>query len=298
MSELLAALKMLQQESSGHVPISRMLKKRRVAIPVLSAFIAMAFLVGWGIHRSAQVRWAHETAIPKIARLAEKGEDLAAFALAKKVEAVAPDDSMLEKLWPEISLQISVHSQPEGAEIFMKPYGAPEGSWEHSGRSPIEHLRVPFGLLRWRAQKQGFEPAELLTYSIEKQKELRFLGKGTTVNLSLAAPGTIPEGMVRIPGQKKMELEIPGIEKAVSIVDLPDYWMDRFEVTNKQFKGFVDAGGYRKPEYWKQPFVENGRKLSWEEAMSRFGDKEGRPGPATWELGNYPKGKGTSRLRE
>jgi eukaryotic-like serine/threonine-protein kinase len=184
-----------------------------------------------------------------------------------------------------------VHSDPEGAEIFMKPYGAPEGSWEHSGRSPIEHLRVPFGLLRWKAQKQGFETAELLTYSVEKGKELHFLGNGTTVKLSLAVPGTIPDGMVRIPGQKKMELQIPGIEKAVSIVDLPDYWMDRFEVTNKKFKEFVDAGGYRKPEYWKQPFVWNGKKLAWQEAMSRFRDKEGRPGPATWELGNYPEGQ-------
>ena len=81
------------------------------------------------------------------------------------------------------------------------------------------------------------------------------MGKGTTVNLSLAAPGTIPLGIVRIPGQEKMKLQIPGIEKAGSIVELPDYWMDRFEVTNKQFKEFVDAGGYRKYEYWKQPFV-------------------------------------------
>jgi formylglycine-generating enzyme required for sulfatase activity/cephalosporin-C deacetylase-like acetyl esterase/predicted Ser/Thr protein kinase len=291
-SEPLAALKMLRQESSGPVPISRMVKKPKVAIPALAGMVAMGLLVGWGVHRSGQVRWAHETAVPEIARLAEKGEDDLAFGLAKKVDAVVPGDALLQKLWPEISLEISVHSEPEGAEIFMKPYRAPEGSWEHSGRSPIEHLRVPFGLLRWKAEKQGFETTELLTYSIEKQKEFRFLGKGTTVNLSLGAPGTVPEGMVRIPGQRKMELQIPGIEKAVSIVDLPDYWMDRFEVTNKKFKEFVDAGGYRKPEYWKQPFVENGRTLSWEEAISRFRDKEGRPGPAAWELGNYPEGQG------
>jgi len=228
----------------------------------------------------------------EINQLAEKGEDNAAFALAKKVDAVVPGDARLQRLWPEISLEISVHSEPEGAEIYMKPYPAAESTWEHVGRSPVEHLRVPFGLLRWKAEKQGFETAELLTYSIEKQKEFRFLGKGTTVNLSLPAPGTVPEGMVRIPAQEKMELEIPGIEKAVSIVDLPDYWMDRFEVTNKRFKEFVDAGGYRKPEYWKQPFVENGRTLSWEEAMARFKDKAGRPGPATWEVGNYPEGQG------
>jgi hypothetical protein len=74
--------------------------------------------------------------------------------------------------------------------------------------------------------------------------------------------------------------------------NLPDYWMDRYEVTNRAFNLFLDAGGYRKPEYWKQPFAEDGKMLSWEEAMSRFRDKAGRPGPTTWELGNYPEGQG------
>ncbi len=86
-------------------------------------------------------------------------------------------------------------------------------------------------------------------------------------------------------------MRFPGMERSVSTVEFPDYWMDRFEVTNKQFKQFVEAGGYRKVEYWKQPFVDNGRTLSWQEAMSRFRDRAGRPGPATWELGNYPEGQ-------
>ena len=291
MSEPLAALKMLRQDTTGPVPIARVVRRPKVAIPALTAIAVAALLIGWYARRSARVRWAHETAIPEIERLAQKGADDAAFSLAQEVDAAVPGDAMLERLWPEISLEISVHSEPEGAEISVKPYRAPESSWNHVGRSPIEHLRVPFGLLRWKAEKQGLESTELLTYSLEKHKQLGFLGTGTTVNLSLPAPGTVPEGMVRIPGGK-VDLEIPGIEKTVSSVDLPDFWMDRFEVTNKKFKEFVDAGGYRKPEYWKQPFVENGRTLSWEEAIGRFKDKAGRPGPATWELGNYPEGQG------
>ena len=67
--------------------------------------------------------------------------------------------------------------------------------------------------------------------------------------------------------------------------------MDRFEVTNRQFKAFVDAGGYRTRDYWKEPFVDDGRPVPWEEAMARFRDKTGRPGPSTWELGTYPQGQ-------
>src|SRR5215470_2565155 len=82
------------------------------------------------------------------------------------------------------------------------------------------------------------------------------------------------------------------MERSPSEVQIPDYWMDRYEVTNKEFKQFVDAGGYRKAEFWRQPFVENGRTLFWEEAMSKFRDKTGRQAPSTWELGNYPEGQG------
>jgi formylglycine-generating enzyme required for sulfatase activity/cephalosporin-C deacetylase-like acetyl esterase len=277
-------------ESSGMVPIARMIRKPKVAVTALLVAIVLGLLVGWYVRRSGRVRWAHETAIPEIARLAENGEDAHAFALANTVDAMVPNDPALQKLWPEISLEISVHSNPESAEIYMKKYRAVDGPWEYVGRSPIEHLKVPFGLLRWKGVKQGFQTVEVLSYSLEKARELRVLGRGTTLNLSLAAPGTIPEGMVRVRGGK-IELGFPGMEKAVSIVDLPDYWMDRFEVTNKQFKKFVEAGGYGRTEYWKEPFVENGRTLSWEEAMSRFRDKAGRSGPATWELGNYPEGQ-------
>ncbi len=291
MSDVLAALKALRQDTSGPISIARRVRKPRVALPALAVLAFLGLLVGWYVRRNGQIRWAHDTAIPEIARLAEKGEDGAAFALAKKMEAMVPGDQALQKLWPEVSLAISVHSEPPGAEVYMKPYRAADATWEYIGRSPISHLRVPFGLLRWRAEKQGFQTAEVLSSSLHNGREAQdFLG-GTTVNLSLTVSGTVPDGMVRVPGGE-VSVKLPGIERAVSVVNLPDYWMDRYEVTNREFKQFVDAGGYRKPEYWKQPFVENGKILSWEEAMSRFRDKAGRPGPTTWELGNYPEGQG------
>jgi serine/threonine protein kinase/formylglycine-generating enzyme required for sulfatase activity/dienelactone hydrolase len=290
MSEPLAALKMLRQDTTGPLPISRVVKKPKVAIPALTVIAVVTLLMVWYARRSARVHWAHQTAIPEIERLAQKGADDAAFSLARKVDTVVPGDAMLKKLWPEVSLEIAVHSDPDGADVYVKEYRAVDSPWEYAGRTPIAHFRVPFGLLRWKAQKQGFEIAEELSFSPDKGKFLWLGGDGTILNLKLAALGTIPERMVRVPGGE-INLEIPGIEKSVSSLELPDYWMDQFEVTNKQFKQFVDGGGYRTATYWKQPFVDNGRTLSWEEAMSRFRDKAGRPGPATWELGNYPEGQ-------
>ncbi len=57
--------------------------------------------------------------------------------------------------------------------------------------------------------------------------------------------------------------------------------MDKYEVTNREFKRFVDAGGYRDSKYWKESF----------DVVEGFRDKTGRPGPAAWELGAFPEGQ-------
>ena len=73
--------------------------------------------------------------------------------------------------------------------------------------------------------------------------------------------------------------------------NLPDYWIDRHEVTNRAYKRFVDDNGYRRPELWREPFLKDGRTLTFAAAMAQFRDATGRPGPATWEMGAYVAGQ-------
>ncbi len=111
--------------------------------------------------------------------------------------------------------------------------------------------------------------------------------------------GLLPEEMVWVSGAG-MELYIgaapagvhlPGIEH-LAPVQLGDFLIDRYEVSNRQFQEFVDAGGYELPQYWQEPFIDEGRVLTWDEAMARFGDRTGRAGPATWEVGRFSEGQG------
>ena len=95
--------------------------------------------------------------------------------------------------------------------------------------------------------------------------------------------------MVWIPLAPSTALSLIGVR--LPAVQIPAAWMDKYEVTNRQFKEFVDAGGYQKRDYWKQPFVKDGKQLTWEVATSGFRDATGRPGPSTWEAGSYPDGK-------
>ena len=74
-------------------------------------------------------------------------------------------------------------------------------------------------------------------------------------------------------------------------LELKDYWIDQYEVTNRQFKVFVDQGGYQKRDYWKVDFKRDAKPLSWDEAMALFRDAAGQPGPKDWIQGEYPKGQ-------
>ena len=75
-------------------------------------------------------------------------------------------------------------------------------------------------------------------------------------------------------------------------MELPSYFLDKFEVTNRQFKDFVDAGGYREAKYWRYTFRRQGRDAPFEEAMPLLRDATGRPGPSGWELGAFPRNQG------
>jgi dienelactone hydrolase len=95
--------------------------------------------------------------------------------------------------------------------------------------------------------------------------------------------------MVRVsPAKYFKTLYIPGYE-GMPELELKDYWIDRYEVTNRQFKDFVDQGGYQKRQYWKIGIQQDGKPVSWEQALALFRDGTGQPGPKDWTQGEYPK---------
>ena len=71
---------------------------------------------------------------------------------------------------------------------------------------------------------------------------------------------------------------------------LPSYYVDRYEVTNREYQKFVGSGGYDNRRYWRERFKRDGQELPWEGAMAQFRDTTGRPGPSTWVAGHYPEG--------
>ena len=256
------------------------MRRPRVAIPALAVLLLALLLLGRSWTRASRVRWATEQALPEVARLIQQGSYVAAVDLARQAEQHIPQDPRLTKLWPEMSRVVSVETTPAGADISWKEYAAVNGEWRRLGSSPLNQIRIPLGYFRWRIAKDGLEALEVARSTAGQDAKLSF---------ALQPPGAAPPGMVHVPaGNLFVILAHFG---AIGPTPLPEYWLDKHEVTNRQFKEFVDRGGYQKREYWKYPFLQDGRPLAWEQARALFRDSTGRPGPATWEAGALPDGK-------
>ncbi len=258
---------------------------RRGALIAAAVLAVAAVVLGASLYarRETRVRWARDVGFPRAVELVELNKYPEAMAVAEQIQAILPDDPKLRKLLPEMSRLYSVETTPPGATVEVKAYGAPDTTWRRLGTTPVRAVRLPFGLHLWRITRAGDQPVIRAYPSPYAKAEV-------TLAVTLDRAGTIPPDMVRVPGGS-VGLDIPGLDHLAPVV-LGDYLIDRTEVTNRQFKRFVDEGGYRRRELWKEPFVHAGKPLTWDQAMALLHDRTGRPGPATWELGDYPEGQG------
>jgi dienelactone hydrolase len=251
---------------------------RRPAFAVVAAVLLLMTtgVAIWLGVRASRTRWARNWALPEIHRLIEQERPVSAFALLRQAERYLASDTEVQRLLRDRTRLVSIESDPPGAVVYLQDYLSPESPRERIGITPLPNVRVPTGYLRYQIAKEGFQPLEGAVFTLFSSSSFRY---------RMTAAAAAPRDMVRVPG---------GAERLgdASPIQLEDYWLDKYEVSNRQFKEFVDRGGYQKREYWKHAFEKEGRPLTWEEAMAAFRDATGRPGPATWELGAYPSGRG------
>jgi dienelactone hydrolase len=221
---------------------------------------------------SAAVLRLHDVTLPEIRGLIARQEIGAAFALAVQAERDVPDDPELAALWPRISVRTSIESAPAGAEVYVKEYRKPQSEWQHLGKTPLQKVRLPAVYSRWKVEVEGCAPLE------------RASAIGAATHFVLDPADAVPSDMVRVAGSTPGETTT-----GFPAVNLGDFLIDRYEVTNRQFKEFVDHGGYANAVFWTMPFSRSGRLISREDALLQFHDSTGRPGPATWRKGTYPE---------
>jgi hypothetical protein len=264
---------------------------KRRTLPLVGAalvVVAIGVIAAIWLPRHAKEKWVREEALPqlegivdRIQGLQEGRESWDAYALARKIETIAPQEPLLERLRPRYSREIEITSEPPGAAVSARYYDEPDAPPLPMGTTPLANARYPQGFTRVHLDLPGKEPIDDVIWN--------FGLVGNSWSYRFHAPGEVPEGMSWIPPGSS-PLFIPGLDDLAPEATTA-FLMDRHEVTNREYKKFMDAGGYADPKYWAEPFTDGARTLSLREAMGRLVDRTGRAGPSTWEVGSYPEGR-------
>jgi dienelactone hydrolase len=259
--ELVADLDTIATPSDGYPSVGGVTTRRMVTFAV--AIVAIAAVAWFGSRGMRDRLWVRNEAIPRIRDLIERAQIESAFALASRAATITPNDSVLGALWPAFSTTVVLHSVPEGAKVYRASFDD-TSAWVYFGTTPTDSIRVPLSDGRLRVEKQGYRTISGLT------------GWWTYKLRPIDSPDS---GMVLVPGGREIVAFLVGTQGNKRL-PLGDFLMDKHEVTNREYKGFVDAGGYRNRDFWP-PGTD----------VARYLDKTGRLGPSTWEAGDYPVGQ-------
>ncbi len=268
----------------------RQLARGKGKLYAVIALVALAVIVvGWFVRQSLNQRWARKQ-IPEIQALSKAGRTFEAFDLAVQTQKYISDDPIIQQLIPTISDSISVTSDPAGASVYLKRFTA-NATRQLIGQTPIANLRIARGQYVLYIEKEGYAPTEQTVSGA-------FLHSGGSVVMpppikvdkKLIAADKVPARMTPVTGgdYRLVAWARPTDER----VHLDDYFIDKYEVSNQEYKEFINGGGYLKKQYWKYPFIKDGKTLTWEEAMEQLKDHTGLPGPRSWSNQNFPEGKG------
>ena len=258
-------------------PLVQVATRNRSIVVGGSVAVAALLLLTFVLMRDRRGRWVRDTAIPAIQQLIETDQLDSAFALAMTAEARAPNDSILATLWPQLAQTQEFLSEPSSVEVSRASINDTT-KWIPVGTTPTAKVRIPKNAWFYRYTKSGYRPVTLMGAR---------LGGSYVPIPSPVAMRKISEpdsDMVLLRGAK-LKGTMYGISESAPSLNLSDFLMDKVEVTNRQYRAFVDGGGYTKPAYWDGDFVKDGLRITWEGAMKLLIDKTGRPGPSSWEGG-------------
>jgi eukaryotic-like serine/threonine-protein kinase len=282
-TELLAELEAVTMPVSGSTAINlppppKAPRRRNLLFAGGGVLVALA-LAGWagGLFGGRKdEKWLRTEMLPEIHRLADGDKPLAAHLLAMQADAARPGDPLLADAWHSFAARVAITTEPPGARVLIRNYDGPDETWHELGKTPLQNVWFPKeSFFRLRFELDGYRPYDTAA---------NYWSLVESGGFPLDKVGAIPDGLVRVPA-------LAPVSPLGEVQPLAGYLLDKYEVTNQRYKAFVDAGGYQRPELWKNSFRDGGRTLAFQEAMTRFTDRTGRPGPSTWELSDFPKGQ-------
>jgi hypothetical protein len=218
--------------------------------------------------------------LPAIVNAYDSNELDVVYTETKKLLDAGNTNPVIKSYYDKVTMPISIFTDQENVEVSFISANDTTSNWQNIGKTPLENVRVPNGMLQYKFKKQEFEYTEYAhTY---------YMSVGYN-NFILPLEHSIPNDHALFLGGKK-PLTYPGIDHLPAI-DIGPYSMSKYEVTNKEYKEFIDNGGYINSDYWDFPYKLENEELTFETTIKTFVDNFDQQGPAGWSYGNYLEGQ-------
>jgi dienelactone hydrolase len=251
-------------------------------LPILNILLLICFL-GAGIFFYVKLGRASNTIekeLPEFLQLIKEGKSGAAYYAGKKILESDPNNKVVIDGMKTITTTVDLMTVSPNVDVFLQ-LSENDNKWEFIGKTPINKTSLPNGTIKLKF--------------IDSKKNEFIVTAGTyfisTGENNFELPESMPDTstMALVIGGKT-NIFLAGLDSRPATRFSP-YLIDKNEVTNEQFKKFVDAGGYKNASFWAIPSLINGKPFDFEKAQKMFVDKTGFPGPSTWSNGNFPDGK-------
>ena len=249
---------------------------------IVAAIVIVAIVVGgvwFGLR--AKKRKDTQQGIKTAEQLVAQRKYPEAYEAVSGAMAIVPDDDRLRDLMTKITQKVSIASDPPGATVYLQRFKGPD-TRVRAGTTPLTIPRLVRADYLVTVEKDGYAPAtrplSIAPIWLGEADASRMPG---TLQIKLLESKKVPPKMVFVAGET---YRLQGWYRASDrAVDLRDFFIDRYEVSNRNFEEFVRAGGYRQTQASGL-----GPRAS---DFSRFVDTTGLPGPRSWMGGAPPAGR-------
>ena len=252
--------------------------------------LGISFLLLFTGYGTGSYIWVNNFILPGLEQSISEDNYVDAWLASNTINSFAPFFSKYDQDSKELSTEISLSIIQDGVKVSWRPYENPKNKrWRVLGSTPLKPQRLPNGVLQIKLEKEGFITSIFSTLNPSfRFGNTSFEFDWTLEPVKLQAEGTVPKGMIYIQGGNFIPALLGG---GIDPVYLHPFYIDQYEVRNKDFKQFIDSGGYENTQFWvDMDFIKDGTSLSWEEAKSEMIDSTGIQGPANWEVGTYLQG--------
>ena len=278
------------QRQSGPEREQETSRSSKTAVVGIAIVLVVAVVVGvWWQNQSSKDQ--QRQSFQSWEEAVSNEDTIAAHKLASNLEL------SLEQL-NKFSREGEMITEPPGARIEISTYTSGSDDWVVMGTTPLK-TRWPLGGMRVRISKVGFRDLKFLLDNPSPTIRNRFTEFFRANNMAVPAAKVplvpaekYPSDMVYVPLSKFVPMVTSFGVGPKAMIETGAFLIDKFEVTNRQYKEFVDARGYAREQFWRDmEFKSDGNNLTFKEALALFIDSTGQTGPATWESGTYPIGQ-------